>query len=49
MMDRLQKKCILASTTFHAGLLMKLLFGSALRPSPAETATFMPISVYTAD
>src|ERR1700722_8705840 len=36
MMDRLQKKCIIASTAFHSLLLGLLVFGSALMPTPHE-------------
>jgi TonB family protein len=46
-MDRLQKKCIIASSSFHGLLVCILLFGSALMPSPDDKA-FKPITVYSA-
>jgi TonB family protein len=46
MMNRLEKKCVIASTAFHTTLLGILLFGSALMPGPSEKA-FNPITVYS--
>ncbi len=46
MMNRLEKKCVIASTAFHTLLLGILLFGSALMPGPSEKA-FNPITVYS--
>jgi len=45
MIDRLQKKCIIASAGLHSLLIGLLLFGSALMPKPQEPA-FVPIKVY---
>jgi TonB family protein len=47
-MNRLQKKCIVASSAFHGLLVGILLFGAALMPSPDEKA-FKPLTVYSAD
>jgi len=47
MMNRLEKKCVIASTAFHTLLLGILLFGSALMPGPDQTS-FKPITVYSA-
>jgi colicin import membrane protein len=46
-MNRLEKKCIMASTAFHGTLIGILLFGSALMPSPDDKA-FKPLTVYSA-
>src|SRR5262249_53203819 len=43
-MNRLQKKCFIASVAFHSLLLLVLLFGSALVPAPKEE----PSTVLTA-
>jgi TonB family protein len=52
-MNRLQKKCLIASGGFHGLLLLILLFGSALmpddRPSPATRITFFDPGKVTDD
>ena len=44
-MNRLQKKCLIASLSFHGLLILVLLFGAALMPEPQES-TFKPITLY---
>jgi TonB family protein len=48
MMDRLQKKCIIASTAFHSLLVGLLVFGSALMPTPHE-APVQLLKVYRSE
>jgi TonB family protein len=49
-MNRLQKKCLIMSIAFHSGLVLILVFGSALMPRPADSDLgFKPIHLYSAN
>ncbi len=48
-MNRTQKKCIIVSASFHALLVLVLVFGSALMPKKEEDTSFKRINVFSAD